>query len=208
MKQDPKRTGRPRRDLTEAQKTRICNEVALGRSLRKVLKAKGMPSMPKLLSELDRDAGFASRYARARARGIELHIDQIIDLADSATPQNAQAVRLRVDTRKWLASKLVPKVYGDRLDLAGGVAVVDVENPDGLAAARRIAWALKVGQEELDRQESAARPRLPAPASPSPPSDPEPPHQPDEPEGRVIDVTPTPRVQSPGHFNRREQFGD
>jgi len=38
-------------------------------------------------------------------------------LADTANAQNAQAVRLKIDVRKWLASKLVPKVYGDRLDL-------------------------------------------------------------------------------------------
>jgi hypothetical protein len=30
-----------------------------------------------------------------------------------------QRSRLRVDTRKWLLSEMSPKVYGDRLALAG-----------------------------------------------------------------------------------------
>ena len=41
---------------------------------------------------------------------------------DSAAVQHQ---RLRVDARKWLLSKIVPKVYGDRVavDHAGGVAI-------------------------------------------------------------------------------------
>jgi hypothetical protein len=41
---------------------------------------------------------------------------------DSAAVQHQ---RLRVDSRKWLLSKIVPKIYGDRvaLDHAGGVAI-------------------------------------------------------------------------------------
>jgi len=40
--------------------------------------------------------------------------DEIVELADSATPRDAHVIRLRVDSRKWVASKLLPKVYGDR----------------------------------------------------------------------------------------------
>lgn len=37
--------------------------------------------------------------------------------------ENIQRSRLRVDSRKWLLSKVLPKVYGDKLDLVhqGGV---------------------------------------------------------------------------------------
>ena len=40
--------------------------------------------------------------------------DEVIELSDSATVENAHVVRLQVDSRKWITSKLLPKKYGDR----------------------------------------------------------------------------------------------
>lgn len=93
---------------------RICRHVASGKSLRKALKAPGMPSMGKFFDAIDKEPDWAEQYARARQRGLELHIDGLIDLADSATAENAHAVRLQVDVRKWIASKILPRIYGDR----------------------------------------------------------------------------------------------
>ena len=39
--------------------------------------------------------------------------DELIEIADTADKDTYNAMRLRVDTRKWLLSKLIPKVYGD-----------------------------------------------------------------------------------------------
>lgn len=46
--------------------------------------------------------------------------DVKLDLSATAVARN----RLRVDTRKWMLSKMLPKIYGDKLELAG-----DKENP-------------------------------------------------------------------------------
>ena len=40
--------------------------------------------------------------------------DEIVEIADNATPQDAHVARLKVDARKWVAAKLLPKKYGDR----------------------------------------------------------------------------------------------
>lgn len=105
---------------------RICQQVASGKSLRSALKGKGMPGMHKFYDYVEGEPARAEQYARARQRGMELHIDGIIDLADSATPDNAHAVRIRVDTRKWIASKLLPRVYGDRQQLDISVDLPDL----------------------------------------------------------------------------------
>lgn len=107
--------GRPRLAFRKALADRIAREISLGKSLRKVLKGRGMPRMVTVMNWLQDNPAWVEQYARAKKTGIELHIDDILDLADSATPENAHAVRLRVDTRKWLASKILPKVYGDKL---------------------------------------------------------------------------------------------
>jgi hypothetical protein len=38
--------------------------------------------------------------------------DEIVELSDMATPRDAHVRRLQVDSRKWIASKLLPRVYG------------------------------------------------------------------------------------------------
>lgn len=138
---------RPRKNLPQAAIQRICREIASGKSLRKVLKAPSMPTRATFMDLLREDAQLSDQYARARREGIEAHIDQIVDLADTATAENAQAVRLKLDTRKWLASKLVPKVYGDRLALEGGLELTDarqgpIDKPlEAWTKEERLDWA-------------------------------------------------------------------
>ncbi|RVJ07872.1 hypothetical protein CN193_04915 [Sinorhizobium meliloti] len=78
-----------------------------------------------------KDEDFGAQYARAREAGMEALADEILQIADSQegdviTTEDGreivnhdaiQRARLRVDTRKWLMSKIAPKKYGDRLDL-------------------------------------------------------------------------------------------
>jgi hypothetical protein len=73
---------------------------------------------------------FSNKYARAREMQADYLADQIIDISDETTNDtikteagleltNHEAIarsRLRVDARKWKASKLYPKKYADRID--------------------------------------------------------------------------------------------
>jgi hypothetical protein len=165
-----KKRGRPRLEISPRTKKRICASVASGKSLRSTLKADGMPSRTRIMQELESDAAFAGQYARARRQNIEFHIDSIIDLADTANSENAQAVRLKVDVRKWLASKLAPKVYGDRVEIEGGVQSGDDlrDANTALGVARRIAFVLAQGaiaSAKAQAEDRIARGALlPAPA--------------------------------------------
>lgn len=69
---------------------------------------------------------FSNQYAIAKQLQVECVVDELLDIADDSSKDqiidaegqlhfNSQAVqraRLRINTRKWLACKLVPKVYG------------------------------------------------------------------------------------------------
>lgn len=73
-----------------------------------------------------KDLQFRSQYAQAKALQIEILIDEIIEIADDSSQDtlvteqgkrkyNAEFIArsgFRIDTRKWLASKLAPKIYG------------------------------------------------------------------------------------------------
>lgn len=77
---------------------------------------------------------FSDRYARAKEIQIDTLAEEIMDIADDGSndlmtivkgneayeQENKEVTtrsRLRVDTRKWLLSKLAPKKFGDRLDI-------------------------------------------------------------------------------------------
>ncbi len=72
---------------------------------------------------------FSELYTKARINRVEVYVDEIADIADDSSnddletdagkwAQNTEWLnrsRLRIDTRKWYASKLAPKLYGDKL---------------------------------------------------------------------------------------------
>lgn len=60
---------------------------------------------------------FSAQYARAKMLQADVLAEDCLTIADNSTPENATVDRLRIDTRKWLASKLLPKQYGDRMVL-------------------------------------------------------------------------------------------
>lgn len=106
---------------------RILTELADGKTLRSICRGDGMPTHPAVLDWVRENVDdFGGRYAEARRRGYEVMAEQILDLSDETAPENAcvAKARLQVDTRKWLLSKALPKVYGDRVALTG-----DAESP-------------------------------------------------------------------------------
>jgi len=64
------------------------------------------------------DASLADRYARAREVGLDAEADRAIQEALEASDPGLG--RLALDARKWYLSKLLPKKYGDKLDLTSG----------------------------------------------------------------------------------------
>jgi hypothetical protein len=107
--------GRPPNPSTPQIKARICLEIAEGKSLRNICLADDMPASETVRVWLALDAEFAAQYARAREEQADYYADEIIEIADTA--EDANLARLRIDARKWKASKLRPKKYGEKLDL-------------------------------------------------------------------------------------------
>jgi hypothetical protein len=117
----------------------------MGESLNKICKEESMPHIATIFRWLGKHQVFCDNYARAKEESAEVYADQIIDIADEAYDDydvndrgqvivNNEAIarsRLRVDARKWVASKLKPKKYGEytRNEITGkdgGAVQVDV----------------------------------------------------------------------------------
>lgn len=109
--------GRPTSYTPEAA-DRICQAIIEGEesgALYKICGREGYPSETSVYKWLDEHPEFAEKYARARELQQDREADNIVVIADDA--KDANLARLQIDARKWRASKLAPKKYGDRLDL-------------------------------------------------------------------------------------------
>lgn len=94
----------------------ICERVAYGESMRSICRDDAMPSMSSIFKWLRENEKFSQQYAKACEERSEAMIEEMLEIADDGS-EDVQRSRLRVDTRKWYASKLKPKKYGDRLGL-------------------------------------------------------------------------------------------
>src|SRR6185369_604064 len=116
--------GRPTSHTPEVE-AEIFTRLSAGESLRAICKSDHLPSDFAVRNWIvnDKPPGISSRYAYARAAGLDAIAEQMEEIADDKS-DDANSRRVRIDTRKWLLSKLAPKKYGDRIEIAG-----DKENP-------------------------------------------------------------------------------
>lgn len=129
-------SGRPS-SYTDDIALQICERLSDGRSLRSICLDDDMPGQTTVFRWLAANETFRKQYARAREAQADAIFDEMLDIADNSTNdwmerrgENAegyelngdhvQRTRLRLDTRKWMASKLAPKKYGDKLDVTSG----------------------------------------------------------------------------------------
>jgi len=94
--------------------TSILARIAAGEALTRICKSPGMPPVVAVYEWARDNPEFASAYARARDDRADTLADQITDIADDESiPPDSRGVR--VDARKWVAAKLLPKRYGDKV---------------------------------------------------------------------------------------------
>lgn len=131
---NPKPTGRPSA-YSDSLAAVICAELAAGKSLVTVCAAEDMPHRATVMRWLADDSkeGFRDNYMRAREAQADFYAEQIIEISDDGRNDTYKddkgnvvvdhdviaRSRLRVDARKWYASKVAPKKYGDKLAVGG-----------------------------------------------------------------------------------------
>lgn len=124
--------GRPT-DYSDELAAAICERLADGESLKAICDSAEMPNKATVYRWLLARPEFCDLYTRAREDQADTLADEIIDIADdnssdTITKENGDGStyevantewinrsRLRVDARKWVASKLKPKKYGDKV---------------------------------------------------------------------------------------------
>lgn len=103
----------------------ILTRLADGEPLTRICKEPDLPGLTTVYRWLESDASFRDKYARAREEQADTLADEIVRIADEAPPPDGETGKIdsawvawqrnRVEARKWTASKLKPKKYGDKL---------------------------------------------------------------------------------------------
>jgi len=125
--------GRPTK-YTKEISGEICKRLIDGESLRSICESDGIPTRATVINwAMDKTHPFFDQYARAREIQAELMAEEIFDICDDGRNdwttrkvgdseidvvdhEHIQRSRLRVDTRKWYLSKVLPK-FRDKQEL-------------------------------------------------------------------------------------------
>lgn len=123
----------------------ILETITSGGSLSTALaKHTWMPSVMQARRHIANDLAYQARYEKALQDRADKLAEEIMEIADLTPPEGLEPAamsawvadkRLRVDARKWVAAKLQPKRYGDRIDVA--VTDTRISVMDALAQAKQ-----------------------------------------------------------------------
>ena len=126
----------------------ICEKLASGQSMRSISKDEEMPCCSTMFKWIREIEEFSQQYAKAKEESADAMLEDMFDIADDANNdwmeahgdsegyrQNGEAIqrsKLRVDVRKWAASKLKPKKYGDKqqIEHSGKIGLADLTDAE------------------------------------------------------------------------------
>lgn len=133
MSDEPAAIGRPS-NYSDEIADKICEGLIDGRSLRSICLDDDMPGITTVMRWLSKNEDFREQYTRARELQADTIADEILDIADDGSNDwmerksgegehlgwqfNGEAARrsqIRIDARKWMAGKMRPKKYGDKV---------------------------------------------------------------------------------------------
>jgi hypothetical protein len=109
----------------------ILTQLSIGKSIRQILDNNDeLPSRKTFYEWLASDTQLSNHYANMCEVRADIIFDEMIDIADETSNDtviteigekpNTEWIsrsRLRIDTRKWILSKMNPKKYGDKTDI-------------------------------------------------------------------------------------------
>ena len=115
----------------------ICSRLSDGESMRSICRDEDMPAKTTMFRWLREDLEFRNQYNVAKEESAESLADEMVFIADNEVSQPVMVdglplmvddkpvmtidnvavahAKLRIDTRKWAASKLKPKKYGEKI---------------------------------------------------------------------------------------------
>jgi hypothetical protein len=100
---------------------KLCEMIAEGNSASKACKSAGV-AMRTFYGWARENEEFSAQLMRAREDQADTFADQMCDIADDE--EDVQRAKLKIDARKWVAARMKPKSWGDKVHQ-------EISGPDG-----------------------------------------------------------------------------
>ena len=102
-----------------------------GKPLTQICKDKDQPSLSTVYKWIDKHKDFASKILTARRIGCQTYLDKMIEELESADNKSIMVVREKLHHYRWLSSKLLPNLYGDKQEVIQDTKVtIEWKQPD------------------------------------------------------------------------------
>lgn len=108
---------------------RICELLGEGKALRNICGKDGIPVTRTIYKWMRVYPPFSRQYQIAKEEAADAMVEEMLEIADDARNdwmerngdtvpdhEHIQRSRVRIDTRKWIAAKLKPRRYADKID--------------------------------------------------------------------------------------------
>ncbi len=132
----------------------ICAQIAEGKSVKSICLKDGMPTERAFYKWLEKAGNehLVQQYAHARESQADTLFNDCLDIADQyeqtaekleGGTDHIQRAKLRIDTRKWMAGKLAPKKYGEKVAIGGDKDMDPIQTEERGQGAAKVLAALE-----------------------------------------------------------------
>ena len=140
-------TPHPRAEYSEELVDRVCDEIAIGRSVKDICDSEGWaPNQDTWYKWMWRHPDVAEKYARAKEAAQHVMAAEMMNIIDQAKGDRKLSdwARMKMDAIKWQASKLAPKTFGEKSTIDLNVSDVDRDDKELLHELRTVSERLGV----------------------------------------------------------------
>ena len=103
--------------LTTSLSNNICQKLMEGKPLTQICQEKDLPSLTTIYKWINNNPSFAKQITNARRVGTQYYLDKMIEELETMSAKDVGIVREKLHHYRWLASKLLPSLYGDKQEV-------------------------------------------------------------------------------------------
>ena len=104
-------------ELTSAITDQICQELMSGTPLTKICRSKDLPSLATVHRWIAKHPSFAKQILQSRKVGCQYYLDKMVEELETMTAKDVGIIREKLQHYRWLSSKLLPSLYGDKQEV-------------------------------------------------------------------------------------------
>ena len=118
-------------ELTSQITDKICEQLMTGKPLTRICESKDLPSLATINRYINKNSSFAKQILQARRVGCQYYLDKMVEELEPMSAKDVGIVREKLQHYRWLSSKLLPSLYGDKQEVIQDTKItIQWQQPD------------------------------------------------------------------------------